>query len=81
MTEEPVTYSPRIGKKFGVDMSFPQAIAVVILGGIIAKEEWEDKDSCCMLRDGWLMIRRKGKWHQWLINDGDIMGADWYTVE
>jgi hypothetical protein len=51
----------------------------IIDGKTITKREWGN-DDVCQLRDGWLMIRRDGKWHTWLVNDGDLVGKDWTVV-
>ena len=62
-------------------MSFVLAISEVIRGKKITKKEWANPDSYCMLRDKLLMIHRDGKWHKWIINDGDLLGEDWIVIE
>ena len=61
-------------------LNFPSAMAAIALGKRITKEEWENADYCT-LRDGWLMINREGVWHRWVINDGDLMGEDWFVID
>lgn len=81
MTEEQVSYSPSVDHDTETTMSFPAAMAAVILGKIISKKEWDNMSSYCMLRDGWLMIHKDEKWHRWTINDGDLLGGDWFAID
>jgi hypothetical protein len=60
-------------------MDFPLAMQAIIDGKTITKQEWGN-DDVCQLREGWLMIQRDGKWHTWLVNDGDLAGKDWKVV-
>ena len=62
-------------------MSFTKALAAVIEGGkTITKLEWNDETIYGKLRDGFLMLKRNGKWHQWILNDGDLLGLDWIVL-
>jgi hypothetical protein len=64
-------------------MSFPAAIAELVKGKAITRLEWDNNDYCSMhdFKDGtWLSICRNGQWHQWLVNDGDVLATDWVTV-
>jgi hypothetical protein len=65
-------------------MTFPEAIQAVIDGKRVTKLEWEaneEPESYGELRDGFLMLWRNGKWHQWLVSDGDLLGKDWIVAE
>jgi len=61
---------------------FPKAIAAVIDGKRITKQEWADPESYGMLKDGFLMLHRNDTgWHRWLVNDGDLSSTDWIIME
>ena len=62
-----------------ITMSFPDAMRQVIDGKRITRLEWANKDYC-FLKGEWLTIFTKGKFHTWLINDGDLEAQDWYVV-
>ena len=62
-------------------MSFPQAMQAIRDGKSITKLEWDNPQDICQLRQEWLSIRRSGKWHRWVINDGDVTGDDWIVIE
>jgi len=78
MSADRINQSPSVSPQ--TTMSFSSAIAFVIVGKMITKQEWDNPDSYGMLRDGWLMIHRDGKWHRWMINDGDLLGEDWIVL-
>lgn len=61
-------------------MTFSQAMEAVRDGQRITKLEWTEPEVYCELRDNLLMIHRNNNWHTWTINDGDIFGTDWVTV-
>jgi len=60
-------------------MSFPDAIREIISGRKVTRLEWNNTD-CGLLKDGYLMINRNGFFHQWLVNDGDLLALDWVTL-
>ena len=72
--------SPVITKPVVKKLTFPEAIKEVINGKKITKEEWEDKESYGMLKDGFLMIHLKEIFHKWVVNDGDLLGEDWIVI-
>jgi len=59
---------------------FPGAMAAIIAGKRITKQEWKDAETYGELRDGRLMIRLYGEWKKWIINEGDLMGKDWIVI-
>ena len=71
--------SPVPNKLTPKTLGFPMAMAEVIDGKRIARQEWGNADYC-LLKDGWLMICRDGKFHQWLVNDGDMLATDWIVL-
>jgi hypothetical protein len=78
------TQSPTPPRKKPVStgtMDFPQAIQAVIEGHRITKQEWDDEEIYGQLRKNTLMIHLEDGWHQWIINDGDLLGDDWITLE
>lgn len=62
-------------------IDFPTAMQAVKDGQRITKMEWNDTASWCELRGQWLMIRKKSEWFTWTVNDGDILGEDWYVLD
>ena len=65
-------------------MSFPGAIAAIILGEKVRKQEWTDAgepEAYGTLSNGWLSIFRNGQMHPWQVNDGDMLGKDWIIME
>lgn len=60
---------------------FPKAIQAIIDGKRITKEEWGNPDDYGILKDGFLMLHRDGKWFRWLVSDGDLTGTDWIIME
>jgi len=61
-------------------LSFPAAIAAVIVGERITRLEWGDPSAYGMLRGGMLQIHRDGEWFNWLVSDGDMLGQDWVVL-
>lgn len=63
-------------------LTFPQALNEVIDGRKITKQEWDNAEYYGELKDGYLMLHKPdGKYYQWLINDGDLLGFDWLVIE
>lgn len=75
----PISHSPIPVKKVQDELSFPDAIREVINGRKITRLGWNN-DHYCFLNDGFLSIYRDGKNHQWLVNDGDMLGIDWIVL-
>jgi len=70
---------PRL--KTNETMDFPNAIKEVINGKKIHKLEWEDKQSFGILKDGTLKLHKPdGKFYQWIVSEGDLVGIDWITI-
>ncbi len=57
-------------------MEFPAAIKELIGGSKITREEWAGGEYC-LLKDGYLEIWTNGKFHQWIVSDGDLSATDW----
>ena len=58
-------------------MTFCMAIEAILAGQTITKIEWDDPNIYGQLRNGILMLYRNDQWHQWILNDGDMLGTDW----
>jgi hypothetical protein len=62
-------------------MSFSQAVAHLIEGKKIYKEEWKNKEFYGILADGRLKLHKPdGKLYDWVISDGDLSGKDWIVL-
>jgi hypothetical protein len=61
-------------------MTFPQAMEAVIEGKRITKEEWDSEEVWGEMKEGFLIIHRDGKDHQWIISEGDLTGDDYVTI-
>lgn len=62
-------------------ISFPEAIGQVIKGKKITRVEWKDAGYYGFLNGETLSLHKPdGVNYQWVINDGDLMADDWYTI-
>jgi len=66
--------------KIVTDLAFPAAMQAIINGRKVRREEWGDKEEYCLLRENFLMIHRNGKFHAWIVSEGDLMAIDWVVV-
>jgi hypothetical protein len=32
------------------------------------------------MNNGFLMLHRNGKWHTWIVSEGDMLGQDWVVL-
>ena len=74
-----LTPMPKVAGK-AMTMDFPDAIGEIMNGNKVTRLLWENSDHC-LLKDGWLTIFTKGKYHKWLVNDGDLEGQDWIIMK
>ena len=77
--EESLTPLPRKEGQ-SITMNFPDAMREVISGKRVARIEWGN-DDYGFLKDEWLSIFTKGKFHSWLVSEGDLMAEDWFIVK
>lgn len=63
-----------------VVMNFYDALREVIKGEKITRISWNDQGEFGFMHDGFLTIRTKGAFHQWLVSDGDMEATDWVVV-
>ena len=64
-----------------ITMSFPDAMREVINGKKVRRLSWPTSTDHGLLKDGYLTIHTKGKYHNWLVNDGDMEGEDWIVIK
>lgn len=62
--------------KDAVTMDFPDAIREIISGKKVTRISWGN-DDYGFLKDEWLTIYTGGKFHTWLVSQGDLEGNDW----
>lgn len=62
-------------------MAFPEAMGAIILGKRIARLSWSPAKDYGLMKDGWLTIFTKDKFHTWNINDGDMEARDWICID
>lgn len=63
-----------------INMSFSRAIESLIGGKKIRRAEWSDEQEYCLLENNYLSIHRNGKFHAWIISEGDLMAKDWMVI-
>jgi len=86
MAEEPQNFDdmltpiPRADGE-SITMSFSDAIREITKGKKVRRISWETESDHGMLKDGWLSIHTKGRYHTWNVNDGDMEGNDWIIVK
>ena len=68
-------------KKVAPFMTFPNAMAKIIAGYKVTRQEWANNDEYGYRKDGLLMIHMKDKDHKWIVSDGDYLNNDWKVVE
>ena len=73
--------SPTQKQLSGTPGGFAHAVTQMKLGQRLTKGEWKNSDWYCQLRDAKLMIHRPdGTWHDWIIQEGDLLGEDWISI-
>ena len=68
---------PSLNPTIKGERAFPDAIDALIGGKKIRRLEWSDPEEYCLLKDSFLMIHREGKFHSWIVSEGDLMAIDW----
>ena len=77
--------SPKISKTEIVRpqemLDFPLAIAEVIAGRKISRQEWQNKEYYGVLSDGRLKLHKSdGQFYDWIVTDGDLQSEDWVVI-
>jgi len=71
---------PNKVRKVEVQLAFPEAMRALIGGSKIRRVEWGDKEEYGFLNDNFLMLRRGGALHTWIVSEGDLMAIDWVIL-
>lgn len=63
-------------------MTFVEAMAEVLSGHSVKREEWGELNEYGILKDGWLMIHKgaSNRFDVWKVSSGDMEADDWYVV-
>lgn len=69
--------SPVLHKGKAKTMTFSEAIKEIVDGHRVTRLEWDSNSEFGLLKDGFLMIHTKGKYHRWIVSDGDMLNNDW----
>jgi len=75
----PVAKSPVQPRTVGT-LDFFDALKEVTAGRRITRLDWGDNNSYGYLKDSLLLIHLRGKDHQWMISEGDLIGEDWVII-
>ena len=81
----PVTLTPITTIYDPKEMTFFEALVFLAKENKrITRVEWADKRVYGLLKEGMIQIHKAGEaeetTHPWIINDGDLMGEDWYVL-
>lgn len=60
--------------------TFPDAIRELLTSKKITRLSWNDVEEFGVFQDDYLTIHTKGKYHQWVVNSGDLEATDWVVV-
>lgn len=77
---EVLTPMPKRKQGESITMNFIDAFKKLIEGKKITRISWGGNDYCLM-KDYKVTIFTKEKYHDWIINDGDVEGSDWIVKE
>lgn len=68
--------------KKGIDMTFPEAMALVIEGKRVTKMEWGNTETYLCLDSGFLKIFKGNPsvGSTLLVSEGDMLGIDWMEI-
>lgn len=79
--EDTLTPTPVRKTSESITMSFPDAIKAIIAGSKVRRLDWTTPSDHGLLKNGWLSIHTKGKYHTWSVSDGDLEAIDWIIVK
>jgi len=72
--------SPTPPKKEQTDLGFYEALKEIMVGNLITKKEWKDKNTYGLLKDGRLTLKKADGYHDWILSDGDLHGDDFVKI-
>lgn len=60
-------------------LSFTEALNIICddYGKKMTRVEWDDPDTYGLMQDTKLRLHMNDKYHDWILNDGDILADDW----
>lgn len=65
-------------------VGFERALDALLEGEKITRQEWNDKRTYGLLKEGILQLHKKGEkeseLHPWILNEGDLTSDDWYVL-
>lgn len=84
MSKSPLPTINNVVEEANLLMVFSDALTEVIDGKKITREEWKDKRTYGLIKEGLLQIHKAGEAKKtvrpWIVNDGDILAKDWYVL-
>lgn len=80
MDESSKSPIPQQTRMLKVQKSFSYAIEAIIAGRRVRREEWENEDEYCLLKDEYLMIHRDDKFHAFIVREVDLLATDWVVI-
>jgi len=73
--------SPVVGKTEEKLLIFAEAIKAILLGSLVSKVEWKDREIYGVLKDSHLKLHKSdGKFYDWIISEGDLIGLDYFIL-
>lgn len=60
--------------------TFPEALALTVMGKQITRLEWNDRQVYGFIMNGVLYIRTEGQYKNWILSTGDIVATDWIVI-
>jgi len=62
-------------------LDFYAALKECVIGTKICRAEWNDRDYYGLMKDGVLTLHKPdGKFYNWIVTVGDILGIDWFLL-
>jgi len=82
MTSPTVSPKPSKLPEKSKGMDFYEALKSMVNGNKVTREEWNDVHTYLCLSDGRLKIYKSDtqKLYDLIVQDGDILGMDWFIV-
>lgn len=71
---------PQTVKQKKVEMPFYDAVRCMMEGAKVTRVEWNNEEEFGCMKDGYLMVHTGGKYHKWIVTDGDYLPKDWVLV-
>lgn len=72
--------SPVPKKRTEKYLTFFEALKSTLAGKMMRRRDWKDDNEFGLIQDGYLRIFRNGKYHNWILTDGDLLANDWEII-